>query len=232
MLAPLLGALAPPALGAHALLFGATLTEARDFAVDSASARGWTVSALGWTSAEFEQLLETPDIHDPNAPRRLIRISASFSEEAVGTRVELSAREVERPSPDQEWSSDVTERYGQNLMNALDSLRAKWDQRREGAESAPRFDPGHAGPFETQTHSSRAPLGTWAYYAEHYAASRGCELDGAGAVLLASQADWEQHRVLCRDGRSFDVECHLGECASSDASRATMAPAPAPDEAP
>jgi hypothetical protein len=54
--------------------------------------------------------------------------------------------------------------------------------------------------------------GVWAYYAEHYARVRGCELAGQGAVLIEKTPAYEQHRVYCEGGQTFLVKCNAGTC--------------------
>ncbi len=205
------------------LLFSATLDEARDFAVATASARGWSVARVGLNEAVFEQLLDDDEDVDADVgdhggdrrggeaddrlpARRLIRIVAQFSEEAAGTRVLLRAHELETAQTG-EWTTDVTERYAENLDNALSSLRSKWDGHRDplgsGSQDAAPITPGPRG---------AASIGIWAYYAERYAESRGCELTHRGALLESSGPHWEQHRVDCRDGRSLRVLCDQGDC--------------------
>lgn len=197
--------LAAPITGPSALLFYATVDEARRFAVDSASERGWAVLAAAEV-AEFEQVLEEGD------PRRLIRVSAWFTEEPAGVRVLLRGREVEVSATGEELSTDVTERYRENLTNALASLRSNWDRqhRRDPGEPEEATLVGSVGSVGDPT--QRGPIGVWAYYAERYAESRACELTPTGAVLEASGADWERHRVDCLDGRSLRIHCHHGDC--------------------
>jgi hypothetical protein len=203
-------ALADAAAAQSVLLFGASLDEARDFTVESASARGWSLPSIGADAVEIEATLDEGDPDDPLMPRVLIRISAHFTEEAAGTRVLLRAREVETAPTGETWTSDVTLRYAENLNNALSSLRNKWDARREQGSiegmpsAAARLDP----PSDT------ASVGTWAYYAERYAESRGCGLTASGAVLDATGPDWERHRIECKDGRSMRVQCRHGDCTS------------------
>jgi hypothetical protein len=195
-------------------LFGATVDEARDFAVESASARGWSVPAIGPTTAELEQAIDDGDPDDPLASRRVLRISALFTEESAGTRVLLRAREVEVSATGDERTTDVTDRYAENLGNALASLGSKWDERRE-ADAIGRQQTGQASASRADASGSdagTATVGTWAYYAERYAAGRGCTPTDAGAILETSGFEWEQHRVTCRDGGSLRVHCRLGDC--------------------
>ena len=207
-------AAAAPAPGT--LLYGATPEQARDFAIASAYRRGWSVPVVGETTVEIEQILEESDPDAPLAPRRLIRISAVFVAEDSGTRVLLRAREVQTSATGEEWSTDVTERYAENLGNALSSLRSKWDEHHDTGQ--PRTRKSARGPTTGDESIDRAaetgagPVGTWAYYAERYAESRGCVLTDAETLLEASGPNWEWHRVKCRNGRSLRVHCHLGDC--------------------
>jgi hypothetical protein len=57
-----------------------------------------------------------------------------------------------------------------------------------------------------------AEPGVWAYYAEHYARIRGCEVSASGAALEEKQPEYEIHRVYCNDGQSFRVKCNAGTC--------------------
>lgn len=54
--------------------------------------------------------------------------------------------------------------------------------------------------------------GVWAYYAEHYAKIRGCELSGNGAVLEQKLPEYEIHRVYCDNEKAFLVKCNAGTC--------------------
>ncbi|MFB1489388.1 MULTISPECIES: hypothetical protein [unclassified Thiocapsa] len=207
-------AAAAPAPGV--LLYGATPEQARDFAIDSAYRRGWNVPVVGETTVEIEQILEESDPDDPLAPRRLIRISAVFVPEGAGTRVLLRAREVQTSATGEEWSTDVTERYAENLGNALSSLRSKWDGHRDTGSPRTREPARPAASIDESadgaTEADAGPVGTWTYYAERYAESRGCVLTDAKTHLEASGPEWEQHRVNCRDGRAMHVHCRQGDC--------------------
>lgn len=54
--------------------------------------------------------------------------------------------------------------------------------------------------------------GVWAYYAEHYAKIRGCQLSDDGAVLQEKTPQFEVHRVYCEDEKTFLVRCNAGTC--------------------
>ncbi|MCG6859904.1 MAG: hypothetical protein LJE70_01245 [Chromatiaceae bacterium] len=57
-----------------------------------------------------------------------------------------------------------------------------------------------------------ADPGVWAYYAEHYAKMRGCDVSAEGAVLEQKQPEYEVHRVHCENGPGFLVSCNAGTC--------------------
>jgi hypothetical protein len=115
----------------NALLVGASLREARNFAVDQAYGRGWSVPSVGRDSAVFEQVIEDDDPNDPDAPRRMIRVTARFLEEPTGVRIMLEAEEIATGDLEAR-TQDVTARYSENLGNALASLVAKWEWHRSG----------------------------------------------------------------------------------------------------
>lgn len=200
----------------HRLLFGATLDEARDFAVETALGRGWSVPAVGTTSVTFEQILEAGDPEDSSIPIRLVRIRASFDRETAGVRVTLHASEVEvQPDTGQEWSRDLTLTYAENLENALSSLGLKWDQR-------PGADTRGAGRLHApETHRDAAAasatdrIGVWAYDAERYAERAGCALTDRPTRLESAGADWERHRVECARGGALRVLCLHGDCTTA-----------------
>lgn len=58
-------------------------------------------------------------------------------------------------------------------------------------------------------------VGVWAYYAEHYATTRGCTLSGQGAVLVERLPDHgEIHEVKCQNRQAFRLRCQNGICRS------------------
>jgi len=215
LLLTLIGGVRPLQAEPNALLFGATLDAARTLALDSAVLKGWDVVDVDATGATFEQVLEEDEWGE--APLLLIRVHADFVEEASGVRVLLRAQEVELPFTPDEWVYDVTTELGDNLDHALSKLRARWDSGRAGST---RIDSGQAGPAPTDgadadTDNGGGAVGTWAYYAERYAESRGCRLNDRGAVLEAAGQDWEQHRIRCLDGSVMHVQCRNGDCTSA-----------------
>lgn len=189
-----------------ALLFDATLSDARDFTVNAAEARGWVVHSVTPTHATFEQILDANERRGTLVVQRLLRVSAEFVEESAGARVYLQATEIEWPDTEQRWSSDVTARYADNLANALSSLQGKWD--------AGRTPPKGAADREETAAVTGAPAitGTWSYYAEHYAQGCGCDLGEQGARLIEVGQDWEHYRVSCRDGTQLHIRCRYGDC--------------------
>ncbi|MBS1203089.1 MAG: hypothetical protein H6R22_1598 [Chromatiaceae bacterium] len=100
-------------------------------------------------------------------------------------------------------------------VNALTSLRASWDAAAPARAPNAGYVPDRGvAPGQVQSPRSSVPprVGTWAYYAEGYARSRGCALTDSGAELEAAGPDWERHRVSCRDGRQIRVYCRYGDC--------------------
>ncbi|MCU0834096.1 MAG: hypothetical protein MUC77_06615 [Chromatiaceae bacterium] len=71
-------------------------------------------------------------------------------------------------------------------------------------------DPASSNMLKLSTAPSAT--GVWAYYAEHYARVRGCRLAGDGAVLLRKTPEYEEHRVYCEGGQTFQVRCNAGVC--------------------
>lgn len=192
------------------LLLGATLEDARDFAVDSARSRGWSVLSVTADTATFEQTLEETETDEAVLVLRLVRIVAELAEEFDGVRVYLRADEVESLDTGEEWLTDVTGRYERNLMNALSSLRVKWDDRRATLPRRPRE-------ITAPVTSATAPpdagdAGARAYHAELYAQGLGCELSDTGTTLESTGPDWQRYRVFCRSGAQVRVECRYGEC--------------------
>lgn len=214
----LLAGIFPAQADPNVLLFGATLSSARALAMESALQRGWTLVADDSAAITFEQVLEEDAWGE--TPTRVIRVHTRFAEESGGVRVVLSADELESPGTGEQWIYDVTDRYAENLGNALSSLRAKWDTAHPGGSQgtgpvrhrpAPLQPPG---PHNATT-TSQGRVGTWAYYAERYAQSRGCELNEQGAVLEAAGESWEHHRVGCLDGSEMRIRCRYGDCTSA-----------------
>ncbi|MBK1722572.1 hypothetical protein CKO23_09965 [Thiocystis violacea] len=195
------------------MLFGANLNDARSFAVESAASRGWRILSVSTRSAVFEQILAGDDASGVLVAERLLRIYANFSEESDGARVTLRAEEVEWPGTEDEWRSDVTERYAENLDKALASLRGKWDTQRPGDN--PSADARGMGSLIGESTGASPGAGAhWAYAAERYAQSRGCVLTERVTQLASSGQDWEEHRVFCQDGSQILVQCRYGDCTS------------------
>jgi hypothetical protein len=190
------------------LLFGATLEETRALVVESAHGHGWTVAAVDPEEAAFEQVLDPGEWADEDVAARVIRITARLHSEAEGVRVLLRAQEIEEPGSETEWTTDVTDRYWDNLTNALSRLRMAWERSEPNAHRQPPFA-GTPAPISV---AEPGEIGTWAYYAEDYASRAGCALADRGARLIASGPEWEHHRVDCAGGETLDVMCRYGEC--------------------
>ncbi|WP_295405272.1 hypothetical protein [uncultured Thiocystis sp.] len=197
------------------LLVGATLSDARAFSVESAARRGWSIQEVTHGTALFEQVLEGDETDGTLVVQKLLRIRAAFDEESSGVRVSLSAEEVEWPLTDREWMTDVTGRYADNLTHALFSLRGKWDARHDAPSSLPlASSPPIMGDMTPSPSLSSRPIGTWAYAAERYAQSRGCELSEQATQLESSGQEWEEHRVFCQDGSQIVARCRHGDCST------------------
>lgn len=80
-----------------------------------------------------------------------------------------------------------------------------------GWQVAPPITPP-AGPGAEPAPRPVKAVGIWAYYAEHHARIRGCQITATGAQLLERRQLAEIHRVDCQDGRHFLVQCHAGDC--------------------
>jgi hypothetical protein len=113
---------ATPGQAPSTLLLHAQLAEALTFASETARQRGWAVVATGPSSVTFEQPLDS----DADGSVFLLRITATGIESPGGVTVSLAAQEV-RPASGA--AQDVTQRYRDNLLNALDSLATKWGLR-------------------------------------------------------------------------------------------------------
>jgi hypothetical protein len=96
----------------------------------------------------------------------------------------------------------------------VDSGAAPVEERYAGATPAPvSGGAGATGPANDMLALNRTgEPGVWAYYAEHYAKIRGCEIAGEGAVLEDKKPEFELHRVYCESGQSFLVKCNAGTC--------------------
>lgn len=111
-----------PGQAPSTLLLHAQLAEALTFASEMARQRGWAVVGTGPTSVTFEQPLDS----DADGSVSLLRITATGTESPGGVTVSLAAQEA-RPASG--TAQDVTQRYRDNLLNALDSLATKWGLR-------------------------------------------------------------------------------------------------------
>lgn len=184
-------------------LHGADLYEARRVAVESALSSGWSMSLTSQGIVLFEQATDPSD--GPGSS--LVRVRADFLSDQDDLIIRLQAIQIDAPGTSAERATDVTERYHDNLMNALGSLRARWEAGLTVADPAPagRGNESHADPGER-------PVGTWAYYAERYAQDQGCDLAEGGAELLSTGVDTELHRVQCQGRGALLIHCQFGEC--------------------
>ncbi|MBK1631250.1 hypothetical protein CKO31_10965 [Thiohalocapsa halophila] len=122
---------APPSV----LLAGANVPRAKALALDAALIKGWRVAVSERERVVFETRLETPASAGPPgvvlgkvAPpaQTLLRIRADFTATGDGVRTALRATETWYAGTRQQWSTDVTSPYRDNLLNALRSLREQW----------------------------------------------------------------------------------------------------------
>lgn len=199
------GPATPPAIR----LYGADLDEIRQLVLDSAAHRGWSIVSIEPDGATLEQTLETqaPVLGLDRPADILVRVEAEFIPDGADIVVRVQATQIDSPGSTAERTTDVTDRYRANLMNALRSLQTRW------ASRATVPDPP-AAPEPTST-AGQPRLGTWAYYAERYAERQGCELGDEGAVLVSAGVDTEVHRVTCRGGRTVLVRCRYGDCTAA-----------------
>lgn len=193
-----------PAGGPSIRLPGAHLDEAYRLAVASGRRHGWAVIEVDRRTAIFEKAAGGADPRPGAGVTTLVRVRADFARTETDTLVRLRAEQIDALDAERPRSTDVTERYRDNLMRALRSLRARWQQRSRA--SAPATEPPRPPA------SDQRRLGTWAYYAERYAEERGCRLAEQGAVLLSTSNQAELHRVHCQSGQTMRISCRHGEC--------------------
>jgi hypothetical protein len=115
------------------LLLHAGIPEALEFAAETARQRGWSILHSGPESVTFEQAIDA----DGTGASALLRIEASFTRSPAGVTVTLGAQEIEASEGGAAETRDVTQRYRENLLNALDSLASKWGLRSASAGTAP-----------------------------------------------------------------------------------------------
>lgn len=211
-----------------ALLQGWTLLESRSHAILFATTLDQPASAgpAGTTPPKTTQL----------------RIYTQLDQTETGTLVSARAEEHWWPGTNRAWSEDVTGLYRDHLQRALRSLQQRWEKfagsaspiiasrptprptsettplpatnqtHKPARESAPARPTETHNPAMPSPEFESAPIGLWAYYAERYAQSHGCQLDDRGAVLAqALQAD-EIHRVYCVDRAPVMVRCNQLDC--------------------
>jgi len=119
-------------------LLHAGIPEALEFAAETARQRGWTILHSGPDSVTFEQAIDA----DGTGASALSRIEASFTKSPAGVTVTLRAQEIHASEGGAAETRDVTQRYRENLLKALDSLASKWGLRPAAAEPAPRTPTG------------------------------------------------------------------------------------------
>ncbi len=188
-------------------LEGAGIDEIRELAVDTALSRGWVVTSTDEGGIQFEQTIATPAPDQRGTAYALIRVRAEFAADGEDILVHLRAVQIDGPGTGVERSQDVTERYQDNLMNALRALQGRW----EASLTVP--DRPSPPPLpEAGALAGERSLGTWAYYAEQLAVTLGCRLGPEGAELVSAGADVEIHRVPCQGSQSMLIRCHFGEC--------------------
>lgn len=197
-----------------ALLEEASLDQARRFAINAALDRGWTLHSSNDRSVVFEQTLApiSGETEYDSEPATLLRIMADFLPNDGSTVVQLQAEEIRNPGEPGQTLMDATQFYRDNLMNALWSLRTKWETR----DYVPPPDPGPLPPRQGGIQNSRdgqdLTVGVWAYYAEQFARDRDCMLSERGAILESSSGETERHRVYCEGGHAISVTCNSTSC--------------------
>lgn len=196
------------------LLEDADLDQARRFAINAALDRGWTIRGSSDQSTVFERTLAAlpGETEYDSEPATMLRIMADFVRSDDGTVVHLQAEEIRNPGESGQTMVDVTQLYRDNLMNALWSLRMKWETR----DYVPPPDPGplptKQSRIQTSGEGQSPEVGVWAYYAEQFARDHGCVLSDRGAVLESSGAETERHRVHCDSGQAISVTCNSTSC--------------------
>ncbi len=130
-----------------ALLLHAEIPQALEFAAETARQRGWSTLHSGPYALTFEQAIDA----DSTGAPALLRIDASFVESPAGVTVTLRAQEIQSSESGTTEAHDVTQRYRENLLNALDSLAAKWGLRPIASDTAP------AGPTEAEPAAGPLP---------------------------------------------------------------------------
>ena len=184
---------------------GAHLDAVQRLAVEAGRRHGWSVIETNRGAAVFEKIASGPGPQPGAGITTLVRVRADFIRAGTDTLVQLRAEQIDALDARRQGTTDVTERYRDNLMRALRSLRARWQGRARTAP--PPNEPTRPSPSDHQPR-----LGTWAYYAERHAQERGCRLAEQGAVLLSANNETELHRVHCQSGRTIRVSCQHGEC--------------------
>ncbi|NBC47678.1 MAG: hypothetical protein GVY22_06770 [Gammaproteobacteria bacterium] len=232
----LLIALASPLTGASAssepsvFIPDSSAARVKALALDTALLKGWTLVESSPNLILFETRLEQPASAGPPGAAlpqsTLMRIRTRLEQTPTGTRVSAGAEEHWWPGTAQAWSTDITQRYRDNLQRALRSLQQRWEQftsvaatsSNHGAPvqpgSSPRPPSTQPLPIEPslEPNLDTAPVGLWAYDAERYAQARGCKLHDRGAVLAQARQRDELHRVYCVNRQPVMVSCDNVGC--------------------
>jgi hypothetical protein len=141
-----------------------------------------------WETASWRVVGALPPVPEP-APPADIRIAAAGPEAETPSEAAAPAPDTVAPEPPAQPAAGPV-----------------------AAPSPPPSAPVASAPNDMLRLNVPVPSGIWAYYAEHYARIRGCNLAGEGAVLINKTADFEEHRVYCEDGKTFLVRCNAGTC--------------------
>lgn len=208
----------------------ANAARVKALALDTALLKGWTLVESSPNLILFETRLEQPASDGPPgaAPPQstLMRIRTKLEQTAAGTLVSAGAEEFWWPGTARAWSTDITQRYRDNLQRALRSLQQRWEQfigapatpsiplppMQPGSSPQPRHQPRPTQPLPTEPSQESAPVGIWAYDAERYAQARGCKLHDRGAVLIQARRRDELHRVYCVNRKPVMVSCDNVGC--------------------
>jgi hypothetical protein len=217
------------------LLLHAEVPEALAFAAETARQRGWSILDAGPASVTFEQPIESEETGAP----AVLRIEALFARSPAGVTVTLRAIEFRASPGGAAETRNVTREYGDNLLNALDSLASKWGLRpaasKQPTAQAAELPTVRASPTPVPPTREAAPgpaivtslsaaanalrpehrVGAWAYYAERHAEGLGCSLSDRGSVLEGFDDTAELHQVHCADGRQVLVRCVDGVCSAA-----------------
>lgn len=203
---------APASAEPSVLIENSTASRIKGLALDTALARGWKLvdSASRW--AIFETPLDQPASDGPGGieppDTTELRIRVSFEQLTAGALVSIKAEEIWWSGTANEWRTDVTRLYQENLQDALASLQQRWTS---FVATSPVFPEAVVA---TDATFGDRPVGLWAYYAERYASAAGCNLDDRGATLVSTSGNAELHRVFCTERSPVTVQCDANGCRS------------------